>query len=116
MYDSEDDEKEKLKQKMKKVQSQNDYDDNDDEGGDLESAAVAQRLIQSCSPGFFQAAARKWCCCVRMCTCNEWCSSSVMTSCNCNTLSFGALFFNSYDFDDDDADAVCLRLVQMGKH
>lgn len=34
--------KEKLKQKVKNVQSINDYEDDDDEGGgDLESAAVA---------------------------------------------------------------------------
>lgn len=59
MYDSDKDErstrKEKVKQKLKKGQSKSDYDDSDDEDGDLESAAVAQRLIQSCSPGFFQA-------------------------------------------------------------
>lgn len=92
---------------MKKVQSKSDYDDNDDEDGDLESAAVAQRLIQSCSPGFFQAVVLGnvfflfSCCYVRMCTGSEWCSSSVMTSCNCTALSFGALFFNIDDFDDD---------------
>lgn len=48
----------------------------------------------------------------------EWCSSSVMTSCNCTALSFGALFFNGDDDDDalQEADAVRLLLVQMGKH
>lgn len=45
---------------MEKVQSRNDYDDEDN---DLESAAVAQRLIQSGSPGVFQAVARKCFCC-----------------------------------------------------
>lgn len=47
---------------MEKVQSRNDYyydDDDDDEDNDLESAAVAERLIQSGSPGVFQAVARK---------------------------------------------------------
>lgn len=42
---------------MEKVQSRNDYYDDDDDGedNDLESAAVAERLIQSGSPGIFQA-------------------------------------------------------------
>lgn len=51
---------------METVQSRNGYDyedDGDDEDNDLESAAGAQRLIQSGCPGYFQAVARKCFCC-----------------------------------------------------
>lgn len=58
------------------MQSRNDYDNDDGkENNDLESAAVAERLMQTGSPRVFQAvAARKSVCCdlgaafVRICS------------------------------------------------